>query len=180
MKQEELQYAIKDKYRRLFYAIYFPLDGDKRLQKALNTLTDREKDIIEARFGLITGVPQRLEDVGRERGVTRERIRQIEAKAIRKLRHISRKKIVFIDSDNGYVQRIQPGKSITRRDWHIDQLLYYLPTRTIHALQNNGIETIPQLLICSYKDLVNMRNIGKISATRIQQKLIDLGYPKIN
>lgn len=180
MKQKELEYTIQDKYRRLFYAIYFPIDGDKRLQKALNTLTDREKDIIEARFGLITGIPKRLEDVGRERGVTRERIRQIEAKALRKLRHGSRKKIVFIDSDKGYIQNVLPGQSITERDWTIDQLHYYLPTRTIHALKNNGIQTIPQLVNCSYKDLVKMRNIGEISATRIQQKLITLGYPKIN
>ncbi len=55
------------------------------LIKALNTLTDRERKVIELRFGLKDGVPMTLEQVGKKLGVTRERIRQIEAKAIRKL-----------------------------------------------------------------------------------------------
>ena len=52
---------------------------------ALNGLTDRERRVIELRFGLKDGVPMTLEQVGKKLGVTRERIRQIEAKAIRKL-----------------------------------------------------------------------------------------------
>src|SRR5574344_3001220 len=62
------------------------------LIKALNTLTDRERKVIELRFGLKDGVPMTLEQVGKKLGVTRERIRQIEAKAIRKLSRASSSK----------------------------------------------------------------------------------------
>ena len=58
----------------------------------LDTLTPREKRVLELRYGLDDGIPRTLEEVGREFKVTRERIRQIEAKALRKLRHPSRSK----------------------------------------------------------------------------------------
>ena len=60
---------------------------------ALDTLTERERGILELRYGLDGDSPRTLEEVGRKYGVTRERIRQIEAKAIRKLKHSSRRKI---------------------------------------------------------------------------------------
>lgn len=60
------------------------------LKKAISTLTQREQKIIDLRFGLTTGKEMTLEQVGKEFNVTRERIRQIEAKALRKLRHPSR------------------------------------------------------------------------------------------
>lgn len=60
----------------------------------LETLTERERDVITMRYGLEDGRNRTLEDVGRQVGVTRERIRQIEAKALRKLRHPSRAKIL--------------------------------------------------------------------------------------
>ena len=59
---------------------------------ALESLTDRERQVVELRFGLRDGRARTLEEVGREFNVTRERIRQIEAKALRKLRHPSRSK----------------------------------------------------------------------------------------
>jgi RNA polymerase primary sigma factor len=62
----------------------------QELMNALDTLTDRERKVLELRFGLIDGQARTLEEVGREFKVTRERIRQIEAKALRKLRHPSR------------------------------------------------------------------------------------------
>jgi len=64
----------------------------EQLGGVLETLTDREKRVLELRFGIEDGRPRTLEEVGREFGVTRERIRQIEAKALRKLRHPSRSK----------------------------------------------------------------------------------------
>ena len=60
------------------------------LDEVLSTLTDREKKVLQMRFGLIDGMTKTLEEVGKEFSVTRERIRQIEAKALRKLRHPSR------------------------------------------------------------------------------------------
>ncbi len=61
-----------------------------KLDEVLDTLTDREKRILELRFGIEDGRSRTLEEVGKEFGVTRERIRQIEAKALRKLRHPTR------------------------------------------------------------------------------------------
>ena len=56
----------------------------------LHTLSLRERRVLELRFGLLDSHSRTLEEVGREFGVTRERIRQIEAKALRKLRHPTR------------------------------------------------------------------------------------------
>lgn len=73
-----------------------PVDAASRellrdqIRSALDFLTDREREVLELRFGLRDGKDHTLEEVGRRFGVTRERIRQIEAKALRKLRHPSR------------------------------------------------------------------------------------------
>ena len=64
----------------------------EELNTALESLTDRERQVVELRFGLRDGRARTLEEVGREFNVTRERIRQNEAKALRKLRHPSRSK----------------------------------------------------------------------------------------
>ncbi|HBM3935830.1 TPA: RNA polymerase sigma factor RpoD [Listeria innocua] len=64
----------------------------EQLEDVLDTLTDREENVLRLRFGLDDGRTRTLEEVGRVFGVTRERIRQIEAKALRKLRHPSRSK----------------------------------------------------------------------------------------
>ena len=64
----------------------------EEIESVLDTLTGREKAVIKLRYGLIDGQGKTLEDVGKEFGVTRERIRQIEGKALRKLRHPSRSK----------------------------------------------------------------------------------------
>ena len=60
------------------------------LEMVLSTLTDRERQILEMRFGLMDGNDHTLEDVGKSLHITRERVRQIEAKALRKLRHPTR------------------------------------------------------------------------------------------
>ncbi len=64
----------------------------EEIQRELGNLTNREREVLEMRFGLKDGQGRTLEEVGREMGVTRERIRQIEAKALRKLRHPHRSK----------------------------------------------------------------------------------------
>ncbi|MFR0553058.1 RNA polymerase sigma factor RpoD [Loigolactobacillus coryniformis] len=64
----------------------------EQLESVLDTLTDREENVLRLRFGLDDGRTRTLEEVGKVFGVTRERIRQIEAKALRKLRHPSRSK----------------------------------------------------------------------------------------
>ena len=71
----------------------------EQLNEVLSTLTDREAKVLKLRFGLEDGKSRTLEEVGQRFDVTRERIRQIEAKALRKLRHPSRSKKVkdFLD-----------------------------------------------------------------------------------
>ena len=64
----------------------------EQLCNILHTLTPREEQVIKLRFGLEDGRPRTLEEVGKKFEITRERIRQIEAKALRKLRHPSRSK----------------------------------------------------------------------------------------
>ena len=66
------------------------VDLKERTAHVLRTLTPREEKIVKMRFGLEDGLEDTLEEVGRSFDVTRERIRQIEAKALRKLRHPSR------------------------------------------------------------------------------------------
>ena len=73
-----------------------PVDATSRqllkeqIQAALGVLSPREREVLEQRYGLVDGKAHTLEEVGREFHVTRERIRQIEARALRKLRHPSR------------------------------------------------------------------------------------------
>jgi len=64
----------------------------EQLEAVLNTLSKREREVLKLRFGLEDGRPSTLEEVGKRFGVTRERIRQIESKALRKLRHPTRSK----------------------------------------------------------------------------------------
>jgi RNA polymerase primary sigma factor len=66
----------------------------EQVRNVLGFLSDREREVLEMRFGLNDGKDHTLEEVGRRFGVTRERIRQIEAKALRKLRHPSRSKVL--------------------------------------------------------------------------------------
>ena len=75
----------------------------------LDTLTDREENVLRLRFGLDDGRTRTLEEVGKVFGVTRERIRQIEAKALRKLRHPSRSKRLkdFMDYFSALLYKVQ-------------------------------------------------------------------------
>ena len=66
----------------------------EEVARALGTLSERERRVLQLRFGIDDGRSRTLEEVGREFGVTRERIRQIEAKALRKLRHPSRSRLL--------------------------------------------------------------------------------------
>jgi RNA polymerase primary sigma factor len=76
------------------------------LTEVLGTLTERERKIVEMRFGLVDGYERTLEEIGRQYNVTRERIRQIEAKALRKMRHPTRLRHLqgFLESEETIFQ----------------------------------------------------------------------------
>lgn len=76
----------------------------REVNKILSTLSEREAKILKLRFGIDTGYPRTLEEVGRIFRVTRERVRQIEAKAIRKLRHPSRSKMIKDYLNNNFTK----------------------------------------------------------------------------
>ena len=86
----EIQDMVKDDESPSVEEIVEERDLHNRIMGLLNTLTAREKDIVFLRFGLLDGQDRTLEQVGKMYNVTRERIRQIEAKALRKLRHPTR------------------------------------------------------------------------------------------
>lgn len=83
----------------------------QQIAAVLDTLTERERQVIQLRFGLIDGDTRTLEEVGQKFGVTRERIRQIEAKAIKRLRHPSRSKQLrpFIEDSLPSQMRVKPS-----------------------------------------------------------------------
>ena len=89
MTLESFEKMVTEKYRD---------DNDfaeflrEQLDEVLDTLNNREKQVLRYRYGLDDGAPKTLEEVGKIFKVTRERIRQIEVKALRKLRHPSRRK----------------------------------------------------------------------------------------
>lgn len=72
------------------FIILTAMGQEEVMEEAMASLTERERNVIKLRFGLDDGKTRTLEEVGKEFNVTRERIRQIEAKALRKLRHPSR------------------------------------------------------------------------------------------
>jgi RNA polymerase primary sigma factor len=81
-----------------------------RLGEVLHSLTEREQRILELRYGLNDGYPRTLEEVGQQYAVTRERIRQIEAKALRKLRHPTRRRKL-----EGFLDMTAPVPTVTKR-----------------------------------------------------------------
>ena len=80
------------KAKEIAMLLDIPKAKRSELMEVLDTLTDREQKVLRLRFGLDDGRPRTLEEVGKEFNVTRERIRQIEAKALRKLRNPVRSK----------------------------------------------------------------------------------------
>ena len=87
-----INYYVTAKYGDIIKKVNDIEYKGEQLEEVLQTLTPREAMVLKLRFGLDDGRPRTLEEVGKKFAVTRERIRQIEAKALRKLRHPSRSK----------------------------------------------------------------------------------------
>jgi RNA polymerase primary sigma factor len=89
-EESQLGDFIEDQHSVAPYFVAEQVMLSEQISDVLASLTSRERRVLELRFGLEDGRTRTLEEVGREFGVTRERIRQIEGKALRQLRHPSR------------------------------------------------------------------------------------------
>jgi len=103
-EDSSLEDFIEDKYAIPPSNSVIDILRKREVNKILSTLSDREAKILKLRFGIDTGYPRTLEEVGRIFRVTRERVRQIEAKAIRKLRHPSRSKMIKDYLNNNFIK----------------------------------------------------------------------------
>lgn len=91
----------------------------EKIIDVLDSLTERERKVLSLRFGLVDGYSRTLEEVGKQFKVTRERIRQIEAKALRKMRHPTRIRQLHgffdaeqVDNAQNFIKQIQSNKPI--------------------------------------------------------------------
>ena len=150
------------------------------IETALHTLTPREEKVIRLRFGLDDGRPRLLEEVGRDLYMTRERIRQIEAKALRKLRHPSRSRRLkgylddTVSSDGGFIGFAWEDYSTPQytyindmiRRWHLRgwniveeaRLSYSI----VQKLRNTGYQVLEQLKDTEFESLTKLTLNEKI------------------
>ena len=156
---------------------------EKGLEEAINTLTDREAKVIKMRFGLSRQKPMTLGEVGERFGVTRERVRQVEGKALRKLRHPSRSRVLL---DESWQMAVVESRSIGRKllienskkmrtsedKRHIKEL--DLATKVHNALYRAGYLFIEELKEAKDGDFLIIRNIGNKSVQHIRQSLFRL------
>lgn len=148
------------------------------MDEALNTLTPREKEIIELRFGIRDGIPQTLQQVGRKFGLTRERIRQLEDKILRKLRHPARRKVLMGMSWQIAVQEFKvEGTEVIEKKRKEDiynlkndngnlQLIASMeniPLRVINTLNKANYNYVHELVNATDKKLLKIRGIGNRS-----------------
>ena len=110
-----------------------------KIKDVLDTLTERERQVLEQRFGLVDGYSRTLEEVGRQFKVTRERIRQIEAKALRKMRHPTR-----IRQLEGFLEAAGLVVRLSRRSSANGRRPSDLSTFRPFAQQGNGIHCLPR------------------------------------
>ena len=143
---------------------------NEAIEEALITLTEREQDIIRKRYGLYDGKGMTLEEIGKIYGVTRERIRQIELKALRKLRHSSRR---YIFDDFVYIDK-QQDKSQVNSHCKIDysQEIETIIKKEINYIIRNKVVDITSFLskniICSPQFSENF-SISYGNNTRIEE-----------
>jgi len=163
---------------------------EQSIDEVLETLSPRENKVLRLRFGLDGNKPQDLETVGRQFGVTRERIRQLEAKAIRKLKHPSRKRVILGESWQMAVQeakaegvklikeyqqlRTKPMKQISINPNPNDELMVdelNLPTRVINALYRANIDKVGVLRRTPVEMLETIKGLGKKAVIKIQDEV---------
>lgn len=195
---------LSDEESKFLEECIYEKDLKERLDAVLKTLTEREERVIRMRFGLDDGRAKTVEEVGRMFNVTRERIRQIEAKALRKLRHPSRSKNINDDLDDeavfyGIKGRIDTGISNTQSGFVNDIIRRFnlrgfhiieeapLKAGTIRVLRKKGYQVLEQLSDLAFEELgflnVTMKIDLILELDRNMMRLKDCSreeYPKIN
>ncbi|MBU1112216.1 MAG: hypothetical protein KJ896_05560, partial [Nanoarchaeota archaeon] len=158
----------------------------------LDTLTERERDVIGIRFGLYSNEPKTFEQAGHDFSVTRERVRQIEAKALRKLQHPMRSKklkgLIGLATDRdvmayktgleeqerreqeylreGYNMKGEPNPFLEKP---IDEL--EVSIRTKNCLDRLGVKTVEELVEYSQVDLLRSGHFGNKSLREVREEL---------
>lgn len=137
--------------------------------EAINTLANNEKEVLELRYGIKDGIFRTLKKTGEEMGLTQERIRQIEAKAFRKLRHPVRRLVILGYSWQMASQEAKALREKVLKNREIDKQLLTdkfsvenieLPLRTTNALKKADIPTINELIKHNSIELSKVRGIG--------------------
>ena len=162
-----------------------PVVSDKDFEAvmmALNSLTKKERTILVLRFGLDYGTPRALEEVGKMFGVTRERIRQLEAKALRKMRTPSR--LCKLPALFGFIPPMAPAKDLGiyrsrngRMDSHSKIEDLGLTVRAYSCLKRFAhINTIDDILNYPKEDWPKIRNLGRKALEEVVEKMHFAGY----
>lgn len=161
-----------------------PVVSDKDFEAvmmALNSLTEKEKTILVLRFGLDYGTPRTLEEVGKMLGVTRERIRQLEAKALRKMRSPS--SLCKLPALFGFIPPMTPVEDgylvdeYGRMDPHSKIEDLGLTVRAHNCLKRFAhIDTIDDILDYPKEDWPKVRNLGRKALEEVVEKMHFAGY----
>jgi len=157
--------------------------------EALRTLTKREGDVISLRFGLLDGIIRSYKEIGKKYGVTGGRIRQIEAKAIRKLRHPARSKkfkiIACLATDTDVDKYLAEQKEAKEREKQYRELYpviheeildrsiedLELSYRPYNCLKSAGIDTVGEAMKKTDKELLRIKNFGRTSLREVREVL---------
>lgn len=161
----------------------WPGDARERINRVMETLTPREQYTLKHRFGLEGNQPKKLEEVGALEGLTRERVRQIEAKALRLLRHPVRSKelksLYYIPAPEAPPPLIGSGKEsngegeVATLAKSVDEL--ELSVRSANSLINAKVEYVYELVQKTEVELLKTKNFGRKSLKEIKEILEQLG-----
>ena len=147
----------------------------EKVMEALELLPEKEREIIIQRFGLEDGIPKSLEGVGKVFCVTREYIRQREAKALKMMRAPSR--LRKLPALFGFVPPVEP-LPVEEIDAGTDIMNLGLSVRSYNCLRRFGhINTVGDILEYPKEGWPKIKNLGRKSALEIQERMREVGYP---
>lgn len=155
----------------------------EKVREVLNTLTEREREIVGLRYGLSDGKRYTIKEVGKRCMVTRERVRQIEARAIRKFQLPKTYNILapYVERELIPIEpQIAEQRILANKDIPFDLIQkqvseLVLSIRTRKLLRRAGVDTIRELCNLTEQDILSVRNSGYTSLNEIKRILQDIG-----